>query len=162
MYNFHKKKSRNSYHIYHHELFQRGKRHLLNKIKRKTAENSLEKSVHELEVLNSTDHHSDAHQENAILKRLNKDALSKMYALDAKLKELIEQNRELWQEIYKKEKRQEIFSTMMRPYNQPYENEKIEKIQKREFLNPISSTGQPSFTEGKGNRKEIVSGPGIE
>lgn len=71
--------------------------------------------MYELEVLQSHDQTSDVHQENIILKKLNKEVLSKMYALDSKLKELIEQNRQLWQEVYKKEKRQEYFNNIIKP-----------------------------------------------
>jgi len=135
--------------------FKKEKRNWLNRIKRKSSENSLEKSVYELEVLQSHDHTTDVHQENIILKKLNKEVLSKMYALDSKLKELIEQNRQLWQEIYKKEKRQELFNNMMiKPYSNDIEPETIEKPSKREISIPEKSTSYDPYRNLKDQRKE--------
>jgi heat shock transcription factor 1 len=124
MYNFHKKKTLNSYQVYYHELFQRGKKNLLHKIKRKTAEHSLEKSVHELEILQATRYDNDINQENLILKKLNKEAVAKMYCLETKFKELTDQNQFLWGEIYKKEKRQEFFNSMLKNYMEHEEQSK--------------------------------------
>jgi len=81
-----------------------------------------------------------------------------MYALDSKLKELIEQNRQLWQEIYKKEKRQELFNNMMiKPYPQDLEPEILEKPLKREISIPEKSTSYEPYRNLKELRKEPTS-----
>jgi len=108
MYNFHKKKTLNSDQVYFHELFQRGQKALLHKIKRKASEHNLEKSVHELEALQAnTKSDTDIFQENLMLKKLNKEATSRLYCLELKLREVTNQNQILWTEIYKRERKRD-------------------------------------------------------
>jgi len=44
MYNFHKRRTQSLDHIYYHELFQNGKKHLLSQIRRKNQETTAEKA----------------------------------------------------------------------------------------------------------------------
>jgi hypothetical protein len=99
MYNFHKRRTQNIDHVYYHELFQKGKKHLLKDIKRKNHEHALEKAQKAAENLenaqNGKDYSSLAY-ENQFLKRLYNDAMTKIAGLESQVKDLNQQNQSLW------------------------------------------------------------------
>lgn len=101
MYNFHKRRSQNLEHIYSHELFQKGKRHLLKEIKRKTHDNpeKVQKSPESQETPKSEDV-STLMNENQFLKRLYNEAMARVALLENQAKELANQNQSLWAQIY--------------------------------------------------------------
>ena len=86
MYDFHKRRTSNYDHVYYHDLFQRGKKHLLKEIKRKNQEStlaSIQKAIEALEQV-QTGRPSESTTniyENQLLKKLNKDALNKITSL---------------------------------------------------------------------------------
>jgi len=103
MYNFHKRRTQNLDQVYSHELFQRGKRHLLKEIKRKTHEQTLDKASKPSEFYDLTHQGKDISSlsyENQILKRLYNDALAKLNVLEGEIKELNSQNQSLWSRLY--------------------------------------------------------------
>lgn len=116
MYNFHKKRSPNLEHIYYHELFQRNKRNLLKEIRRKNSENTLaqlEKSLAGLDSMANKDDQQAVAQENILLKKLNKEALSKIGSLEAKIKELTKENNILWKKIHEKQNTSDNFKSSL-------------------------------------------------
>jgi len=81
MYDFHKKKTPDGEHVYYHELFQRGKKHLLKNIRRKNAESSMlntEKSKLGLELVRTKQDIAAIINENLLLK---KKSIGKPYQL---------------------------------------------------------------------------------
>jgi len=99
MYNFHKRRTQNIDHVYYHELFQKGKKHLLKDIKRKNHEHALEKAQKAAENLENTQNGKDLSSlayENQFLKRLYNDAMAKIAVLESQVKDLNQQNQSLW------------------------------------------------------------------
>lgn len=113
MYNFHKKRTQNLDHIYFHELFQRGKKHLLKEIKRKnhdmpaqTCEKSpimfYNRSQNMAESASGSQTPGDLNSlsyENQFLKKLYNDAVSRAANLENQMKELTAQNQNLWSQL---------------------------------------------------------------
>jgi len=110
MYNFHKRRTQNIDHVYYHELFQRGKKHLLKEIKRKTHEHNADKTPKGPDVDSSqvSQDMSSLMYENQILKRLYNDAMTKANMFETQIKELSMQNQSLWSQIYQKNDQQTI------------------------------------------------------
>jgi len=105
MYNFHKRRTQNIDHVYYHELFQRGKKHLLKEIKRKNHEHNADKTPKGPEMLDSAQGNQDVSSlmyENQILKRLYNDAMTKVNMFETQIKELTMQNQSLWSQICQK------------------------------------------------------------
>jgi len=103
MYNFHKRRTQNLDQVYSHELFQRGKRHLLKEIKRKTHDQTLEKAPKTTEAFDFSQQSKDINTlsyENHILKRLYNDTLAKLNVLEGDIRELTTQNQSLWAQLY--------------------------------------------------------------
>ena len=107
MYNFHKRRTQNLDHIYYHELFQQGKKHLLKEIRRKAHENSAEKALKSAESPESTEQdYSTLSYENQFLKKLYNDAMTKMSALEAQVNEMTTKNESLLAQFNQKSPRQ--------------------------------------------------------
>jgi hypothetical protein len=104
MYNFHKRRTQNIDHVYHHELFQKGKRHLLKEIKRKNHEVSdkVLKGSETLESSQSGKDFSTLAYENQFLKRLYNEAMTKVGMLEGQVKDLSMQSQSLWSQICQK------------------------------------------------------------
>jgi len=105
MYNFHKRRTQNLDHIYYHELFQKGKKNLLKDIRRKSSENTREKSLKGSESQESSQSGQDyptLAYENQFLKRLYNEAMSKISALEGQVNEMKSQNQSLWFQAYQK------------------------------------------------------------
>jgi hypothetical protein len=102
MYNFHKRRTQNIDHVYYHELFQRGKKHLLKEIKRKNHEHTADKGLKSPETSETSQSQRDVPSlcyENQILKRLYNDAMSKITVLEGQVKDLSAQNQSLWSQV---------------------------------------------------------------
>jgi len=112
MYNFHKRRTQNIDHVYYHELFQKGKKHLLKEIKRKNHDQGSDKTKKIAEVLepsqNGKDFSSLAY-ENQLLKRLYNDAMNKIAMLEGQAKDLQIQNQSLWSQVCQKNEQDGIF-----------------------------------------------------
>lgn len=104
MYDFHKKRTQGLDHVYIHELFQKGKRHLLQGIKRKTHEHTGEKipKAPEVQPISKTvpEDLSSLFKENQLIKHLYNEAMNRLAALERRAKELATQNQTLMSQIY--------------------------------------------------------------
>ena len=96
MYDFRKRRTQNYEHSYYHDLFQRGKKQLLAEIRRKkdTGINNVQKAIDALGNGQSEQLSEPAMglYENHLLKKVSKDALSKIDSLESKIKDLTTQN----------------------------------------------------------------------
>jgi hypothetical protein len=103
MYNFHKRRTQNIDHVYYHELFQKGKKHLLKEIRRKNHEQNQDKS--HLKLPDTFDPSQGSRDitslsyENQFLKRLYNDAMAKVALLENQLRDLTSQNQSLWAQM---------------------------------------------------------------
>jgi len=116
MYGFHKQRTLKIEHIYSHELFQRGKRHLLDKIKRKIHDQiNIEPSdsVKESEINDPNTDIPSLLQERHVLKRYNIQAATKINNLEGKVKDLMIQNQMLQRQISKHDERDQILLSLM-------------------------------------------------
>jgi len=115
MYNFHKRRTQDVDHIYCHELFQRGKKHLLKDIRRKNNDHSLtiQKSMDMLENIRNSNDNTSLLQENQLLKKLNKEAAVKVSTYEKKIKDLSTQNQALISQIYTQNEREEILKHLL-------------------------------------------------
>jgi len=109
MYNFRKKRTMNSYHIYFNDLFKRGKFELLPLIKRKISDAP---SSPILSHFNPTSHtylsqDQDLAYENAMLKKINQKAMSKVNTLEAKIADLVHENKSLIRKISDRQKKED-------------------------------------------------------
>jgi len=115
MYDFHKRRTQGLDHVYVHELFQRGKRHLLQEIKRKTHEQSAEKASKVQESFElpkvGCDDFATLMKENQFIKHLYNEAMNRLASLERRAKELATQNQSLAVQI----QRQNEYSGMMKP-----------------------------------------------
>jgi len=106
MYNFHKRRTLDIGHVYFHELFQRGKRHLLKEIKRKNTDQSGEKGPKTPEPANVPSQNgtslSSLAYENECIKQLYNEALSKISLFEGQLQQLTLQNQSLWTQVRQK------------------------------------------------------------
>jgi len=118
MYNFHKRRTQNIDHVYYHELFQRGKKHLLKEIKRKNHDHTSDKAQKTLEAMEPSQTGKDFNSlmyENQFLKRLYNDAMSKVSALEGQIKELSVQNQSLWTQAYQQNDQDPSMKLIVRP-----------------------------------------------
>jgi hypothetical protein len=117
MYNFHKKRTMTTDHVYFHELFKRGKVELLRHIKRKLSDaptnpNGLES----LQAYSATT--AELSQENFALKKLNHKAFSRINALEAKINELLHENEFLVRKISSNHRNEEALESTFSDYFQ--------------------------------------------
>jgi len=115
MYDFHKRRTSKYDHVYYHDLFHKGKKHLLKEIKRKNQENTLsniQKAIDALEAVKESEKNepsSNSYEyENQLLKKLNKDALARIISLENKVKDLTIQNQELWYQISHQNQKEDV------------------------------------------------------
>jgi len=123
MYNFHKRRTQNIDHVYYHELFQRGKKHLLKEIKRKNHDHASDKAQKALEIMEPSQTGKDFNSlmyENQFLKRLYNDAMSKVSALEGQIKELTVQNQSLWAQASQQNENETSMKPIIR-YEKPSE-----------------------------------------
>ncbi len=118
MYNFHKRRTQKYDHVYYHDLFQKGKKHLLKEIKRKNQENSLANIQKAIEVLESVQgvQNQDATTnlyENQLLKKINKDALARISQLESKVKDLTVQNQALQSQISHQKQKEDVLVSFL-------------------------------------------------
>jgi len=114
MYDFHKKKTPDGEHVYYHELFQRGKKHLLKNIRRKNAESSMlntEKSKLGLELVRTKQDIAAIINENLLLKKINREALATINSLETKLNEVNLQNQALLSQVLKYNEKEEMLKS---------------------------------------------------
>jgi hypothetical protein len=105
MYNFHKRRTQNIDHVYYHDLFQRGKKHLLKEIKRKNhdhASDKVQKLSETLELSQTGKDVSSLLYENQFLKRLYTEAMTKVAMLEGQVKDWSMQSQSLWTHLCKK------------------------------------------------------------
>jgi len=107
MYDFHKKRTQGLDHVYIHDLFLKGKRHLLQGIKRKTHENTAEKipkapEVQQAPKTGAPEDLSSLFKENQFFKHLYNEAMNRLAALERRAKELATQNQLLMSQICSK------------------------------------------------------------
>lgn len=116
MYNFHKQRTPKIEHIYCHELFQRGKKYLLQQIKRKTQDQPLFDSEEANEGFEPIDPSQDITtllQEKQTLKRINNQAISKINSLEGKIHDLAFQNQTLKDQLNQQSGRDKILISLM-------------------------------------------------
>lgn len=111
MYNFHKKRTMTTDHVYFHDLFKRGHIELLKHIKRKHSDGpSGLTSLYEITHGYSLNAEELTH-ENLLLKKLNQKAFSQISSLEARINDLVEENDILGHKIMEKEKNEQIIES---------------------------------------------------
>jgi len=117
MYDFHKKRSLNMDHVYYHELFQRGKRHLLKEIRRKNSETATvtvgDKTLSPFENIQTRQDLAAVVHENVLLKKINRETLSRVTLLESKIKEMGMENQALWNQIYQFKEKEGLFKNVI-------------------------------------------------
>jgi len=117
MYDFHKKRSLNMDHVYYHELFQRGKRHLLKEIRRKNSETATvslgDKTLAPFENIQTRQDLAAVVHENVLLKKINRETLSRVTLLESKIKEMGMENQALWNQIYQFKEKEGLFKNVI-------------------------------------------------
>jgi hypothetical protein len=115
MYNFHKRRTQDVDHIYCHELFQKGKKHLLKEIKRKNNEHfhCIQKTLDPYETVQTIQDSSSLVHENHLIKKLNRDTLLRIATLERKTKDLSIQNQTLWTQICTQNEREELLKGIL-------------------------------------------------
>jgi hypothetical protein len=116
MYNFHKRRTQNIDHVYYHELFQKGKKHLLKEIKRKNHDHTLDKGQKLPESLENSQNGRDFSSivyENQFFKRLYNDAMTKINMLEGQAKELTVQNQSLWTQLCQHSERENAMKPLL-------------------------------------------------
>jgi len=117
MYDFHKKRSLNMDHVYYHELFQRGKRHLLKEIRRKNSETATvstgDKTLSPFENIQTRQDLAAVVHENVLLKKINRETLSRVSLLESKIKEMGMENQALWNQIYQFKEKEGLFKNVI-------------------------------------------------
>jgi hypothetical protein len=110
MYNFRKKRTMTTDHLYFHELFKQGRTDLLPLIKRKNTENLPNSNLHPsyaaLQNLSATT--NEISQENNLLKKLNQKAFSKIKSLESKINELFHENQVLHKNVDDKHRKEDF------------------------------------------------------
>lgn len=117
MYGFQKKRSRQAGHVYMHELFQKGQKQLLCKIKRKVKDglngaNNSQSSPQE-SVLQFSSDSSSLFDENQMLKGMKEDAYDKVKSLEQKVKELAAQNQKLVQHLQQQKQKEQSMASLL-------------------------------------------------
>lgn len=116
MYNFHKKRTMTSDHVYFHDLFKRGNVELLKHIKRKHSDGSNGlASLYEITHGYSFNTEELSH-ENLLLKKLNQKAFSQISTLEARVNGLIQENDMLCRKIMEKEKSEQVIESAFSKY----------------------------------------------
>jgi len=117
MYGFRKQRTPKIEHVYCHELFQRGKKHLLDQIKRKSNEQIplevLPETEEKLEPIDPNTDISMLVQEKQALKRYNTQASTKINCLEGRVKDLVLQNQMLRQQMCQQDERDKILINLM-------------------------------------------------
>jgi hypothetical protein len=116
MYNFHKRRTQNIDHVYYHELFQKGKKHLLKDIKRKNHDHTTDKAQKLPDSLDSSPNGKDFSSvvyENQFLKRLYNDAMTKVNMLESQMKDLTLQNQSLWTQLCQHSERENAMKPLL-------------------------------------------------
>lgn len=123
MYNFHKKRSMTTEHIYYHELFKRGKVELLRHIKRKNSEPSripdpVGPMIGRDMPMNECIPFGDMQiiRENSLLKQINQDAVGRINSLETKIKELTYKNEMLLKKISEKQQNEVMLKNIFSKY----------------------------------------------
>jgi len=134
MYNFQKKRSRNAEHIYSHDLFKRGHKHILIQIKRKVKDGFLpNQHSHTHSAVGSDSNTNDLNSivsENKMLKSLQDQTASRIKLLEDQLNELTNENKSLHYQVQQQKNKQntmmDAFIKMRRENNpnQPFMYEK--------------------------------------
>jgi len=132
LYGFKKLRSPGDVHVYSHECFQKRKRQLLTKIKRKKTEQSIflkGKATPDVEISseNSQQRDSCLNNENTVLKRLHMEMEHKIDTLESQVQQMFSQNIYLTKLIQKKDEQIEYLLNV----NQKAQEEKKE-IKKNE------------------------------
>jgi len=113
MYDFHKKRTQGLDHVYVHDLFQKGKRHLLQGIKRKTHENTSEKILKASEVqqvpTTAPEDLTTLFKENQLFKHLYNEAMNRIAALEHRAKELAVQHQTLLSQVCRQNESERAF-----------------------------------------------------
>jgi heat shock transcription factor 1 len=116
MYNFHKKRTMTSDHVYYHDLFKRGNVELLKHIKRKHSDGAPGlSSIYDCSFGYSFNT-QELTQENLLLKRLNQKAFSQISCLESKVNGLLQENEMLYRKVTEKEKNEEIIECAFSKY----------------------------------------------
>jgi hypothetical protein len=118
MYDFHKKRSLNMDHVYYHDLFQRGKRHLLKEIRRKNSETTSvtgngDKTLSPFENIQTRQDLAAVVHENVLLKKINRETLSRVSLLESKIKDMGMENQALWNQIYQFKEKEGLFKNVI-------------------------------------------------
>jgi len=119
MYNFHKRRTQTLDHIYYHDLFQQGKKHLLKEIRRKGSDTSADKTQRVVESPEISSQGQDASTlayENEFLKNLYNEAMSKISALESQVNEMTAQNQSLWSQVNQKHQHSSILKPVFNKY----------------------------------------------
>ena len=129
LYSFHKLKAPKEDHVYQHDLFRRGKRHLLKGIKRRSQGLNLEavqKSIETMKPSTSSAKDTSAiSYENRLLRDFHRDTLSRINTLENHVKDLTIQNQALWNEVNHQEDKKgvlkEFITKIFSAYDTPME-----------------------------------------
>ena len=118
MYDFHKRRTQKYDHVYYHDLFQNGKKHLLKEIKRKNQDTTLASIQKAIETLGNIQDGQAPESttniyENQLLKKLNKDALTRITSLETKVKDLTIQNQALWNQVNHQNQKEDVLVSFM-------------------------------------------------
>ncbi len=142
MYSFQKKRSRHAGHIYSHELFQRGQKHLLCQIKRKIKDifpGSAQTPSQDASTQQISQDFSTLLNENKVLKELQEKAFSKVQSLEERLKELMMQNQILQNQLHsQKQKDQSMMVSVSKMRNEGGMTQPIHMSEKVEEKSPIN------------------------
>jgi len=113
----------NSYHVYYNELFKQGKVELLVLIKRKisdTPSSPTSSDYQPAQSFSSSKHNNhDLSYENMMLKKLNQKAVNRINTLEAKIADLVHENKVMLRKINDKEKKEEYLHSAFSHCYQP-------------------------------------------
>lgn len=150
MYGFHKQRTHKVEFVYSHELFQRGKKHLLDQIKRKNQDQISMDSSDTVEECCESDISSPdlstLMQEKQALKRYNNQAYDKITRLEGKIKDLMLQNQVLKDQVSQQGEKDKILISLMASILQKYgipPNE-LSSIMKKDIEEPLMNYSQAS------------------
>ena len=164
MYGFHKQRTHKVEYVYSHELFQRGKKHLLDQIKRKNQEQiSIDSSepTEETESEASSPDLSALLQEKQALKRYNIQAFDKINCLEGKVKDLTVQNQALKDQLSSQGERDKILISLMANILQKYgiPPGDLSSVMKEGVADPLlqalTNAQEPQLTRLPSNSSEL-------